>query len=147
MSLVELRLKILDELSGFGLLLESLPLSFADRFNEALSHSAEYIGVLQIGLYEDGGRSRGHGGDGGFVDNSGAGEGGHFSGTVGVVPRTRVVFTEVRVGEGVRFGEFVGEEEVELPESLLGDELKFSGPPGEVRAEGLSGLFGSEDLG
>ena len=64
-----------------------------------------------------------------------------------MVPGAGIVFAEVCVDEGVGFREFVGEEEIKLPEPLLGDELKFSGPPWEVRAEGLSGLFGSEDSG
>ena len=53
--LVELRLEVLDELPGFGLFLELLPFSFVDCFNEALSHSVEYIGVLQVGLYDGSG--------------------------------------------------------------------------------------------
>ena len=64
-----------------------------------------------------------------------------------MVPGAGVVFAEVRMDEGVGFREFVGEEKIKLPKSLLGDELEFSGPPWEVRAEGLSGLFSSEDSG
>ena len=145
--LVELCLEVLDELLGFSLFLESLPFSLADHLNEALSHSIEYIGVFQIGLYNGGGRLRGHGGDGGFVGNGGAREGGHILGAIRVVPGTGVVFAEVHMDEGVRLRELVGEEEVELPEPLLGDELKFCRPPWEVGAEGLSGLFGGEDSG
>ena len=52
LSLVELCLEVLDELPSFGLFLESLSFSFANCFNETLSHSVEYIGVLQIGLYD-----------------------------------------------------------------------------------------------
>ena len=147
LSLIKLRLEVLDELPGFGLFLELLPFSLPDCFNKALSHSAEYIGVVQVGLYKDGGRSRGHGGDRRLVGDRGAGEGRHALGAVGVVPGAGVVFAEVRMDEGVGFGEFVGEEEIELPKSLLGNELELSGPPWEVRAEGLSGLFGSEDSG
>ena len=64
-----------------------------------------------------------------------------------MVPGAGVVFAEVCVDEGVGFGEFVGEEKIELPKSLLGSELELGGPPWEIRAEGLSGLFGSEDSG
>ena len=142
--LVELSLKVLDELPGFGLFLESLPFSLTDGFNEALSHSVEYIGVLQIGLYDRGGRPRGHGGDRGFVGNGGAGESGHVLGAVGVVPGTGVVFAEEGVDEGVGLGELVGEEKVELSEPLLGKELEFGRSPGEVGAERFGGLSGCE---
>ena len=64
-----------------------------------------------------------------------------------MVPGTGVVFAEVCVDEGVGLREFVGKEEVELSEPLLGDEFELGGPLWEVRAKGFGGLFGSENLG
>ena len=147
MSLVKLCLEVLDELLGLSLFLQSLPFSFMDHLNEALSHSIEYIGVLHVGLYEDSGRPKGHGGDGGSVGDGGAREGRHVLRAVGVVPGTGVIFAEVRVNKGVGLGELVGEEEIELSEPLLGNKLEFSRPPWEVGVEGLSGLSGSEGSG
>ena len=145
--LVELHLEVLDELSGFGLFLELLSFSFVDHFNEALSHSVEYIGVFQIGLYNGGGQPGGHGGDGGLIGDGGAREGGHVLGAVQVVPGTGVVFAKVCVDERVGLKELIGEEEVKLPEPLLGDELEFGRPSQDVGAEGFSGLSGSEGSG
>ena len=105
--LIKLCLEVLNELPGLGLFFALFPFSLADRLNETLSHSIEYSGVLHVGLYEDGGRPWGHGGDGRFVGDGGAREGGHVSRAVGVVPGTGVVFTEVRVDEGVGLRELV----------------------------------------
>ena len=118
-------MKVLDELSGFSLFLESLPFSFADCLNEALSHSIEYIGVLQIGLDDGGSQSRGHGGDGGFVGDGGAREGRHALEAIQVVPGTGVVFAEIRMDEGVRLGEFEKRRESRIVETLVGGQSQI----------------------
>ena len=147
LSLVELCLEVLDELLGFSLFLELLPFSFVDCFNETLSHSVEYIGVLQVGLYDCSSRPRGHGGDGGLVSDGGAGEGKHGLRAVGVVPGAGVVFTEVCVDKGVGLREFVREEEVELLKPLLRDEFKLGGPLWKVEVKRFGRLLGGESSG
>ena len=70
-----------------------------------MSHSIEYIGVLQSGLYDGGGRSRGHWEDRGLVGDGGAGEGGHVLRAIRMVPGAGIVFAEKGVEEGVGLGE------------------------------------------